>query len=73
MSTVEPYYKVVKDELMNSIMELDSHKYVREDKIYIYRNQFYVAGYNTLDTFIKQYFRRSQDASELVSTREDEA
>ena len=63
---VEPYYKVVKDELMNSIMELG----VSENS---YRCQFNKAGYNTLDTFIKQYFRRSQDASELVSTREDEA
>ena len=66
LSMVEPYYKVVKDELMNSIMELGVSEY-------FYHYQFNKAGYNTLDTFIKQYFRKSQDASELVPTREDEA
>ena len=58
MSTIETYqFKVVNDELMNSIMELDGHKDVREDKINIYRKQFY--GYNTLSTSIKQSFRKS--------------
>ena len=74
LSTIETYqFKVVNDELMNSIMELNGHKDVREDKINIYRNQFYVAGYKTLSTFIKQFFRKSQDASELALTPEDEA
>ena len=41
---VEPYYKVVKDELMNSIMELGVSEY-------FYRNQFIEAGYNTLRHF----------------------
>ena len=66
LSMFEPYYKVVEDELMNSFMELGVSEL-------FYRYQFNKAGYNTLDTFIKQYFRRSQDASELVPTREDEA
>ena len=56
-------YKVVKDELRNFIME-----YVRPSV----RNQFVEAGYNTFDTFIKQFFRKSQDASELAPTQEDE-
>ena len=59
-------YQAVHGELME--MELDSHRYVRPT----FRSQFIEAGYNTLDTLIKQFFRKSQDASELALTQEDE-
>ena len=56
-------YKVVKDELRNFIME-----YVRPSV----RNEFIEGGYYHLDTFIMRFFRKSQDASELAPTQEDE-
>ena len=49
-------------------MELDGHRYVRPTA----RSQFIEAGTKTLDTFIKQFFRKSQEASELAPTQEDE-
>ena len=37
------------------------------------RNSSTIKGTKALDTFIKQYFRESHDASELAPTQEDEA
>ena len=63
-------YQVVHGELRNSIMELYGQRYVRPSMQDL--DQFLIAGYNTLDTFIKQFFRKSQEASELAPTQEDE-
>ena len=59
-------YCAVFSELLE--MELDGHRYVRPTA----RSQFIEAGQKTLDTFIKQFFRKSQEASELAPTQEDE-
>ena len=48
-------------------------EFARDDEPYRYHVPFYKAGTHTLKAFIKQYFRKSQDASELAFTPEDEA
>ena len=68
--SMHQYYQVANGELKSSIMELYGQRYVRPSLQDL--DQFLIAGYNTLDTFIKQFFRKSQEASELAPTQEDE-
>ena len=56
-------------------MELDSRKVPEltcKAEFHLYDRPFYVAGHNTLDTFIKQYFMKFH-VSELAPTPEDES